>query len=107
MHSFKQRISVLGLLVLLFFGIFGIARRFSPSIIAYVVEESLLQKVPDGSSPAVVQKRFEAWLAASRSTDKLAKLLDLSRYLEKVQRLTPAELDRLLADGTTAQKPGS
>jgi hypothetical protein len=97
MYTFKQRITILGILAILFLGFYGVARSFSPAIVAYVVEQSLLQKAPDGMSPTQARKRFETWLSVARPEDKLMKLLDLSRYLEKVQKLTAEELDRLLA----------
>jgi hypothetical protein len=47
-------------------------------------------------SPTAVRKRFEAVMASTRPGNKMLKLLMLSNYLEKVQKLTPAELHELL-----------
>ncbi|MBZ5498435.1 MAG: hypothetical protein LAP85_18710 [Acidobacteriia bacterium] len=100
--TFGQRISVLGLLALLFVGVYGIARYYAPVIVAYVVKQALIQKSPEGMNPSLVQERFEALLASTPPEAKLVKLVTLSSYLEKTQKLTPAELDRLLATvGTT------
>ena len=56
----------------------------------------MVQKAPEGMSPTAVRKRFEAVIAVTRTQDKMLKLLALSNYLEKVQKLTPAELIELL-----------
>jgi hypothetical protein len=98
-RSFSQRIAVLGFLVLLFLVIYGVARHYSFRIVAYVVEQALIQKAPEGTSLIPLRERFEASLASTPADYKLMKLLTLSSYIEKVQKLTPAELDRLLDDG--------
>ena len=97
--TFGRRVAVLGLLILFFLLIFGIARSYSYAIVAYVVEQALLQKAPAGTSSARVQERFETVLASTPTESKLLKLMALSSYLEKVQKLTSTELDRLLAPG--------
>ena len=105
MLTFRQRITILCILAILFLGTYGIAHRFSPTIVAYVVEQSLIQKTPDGMSQTQAKQRFETWLSAARPEDKLMKLLELSRYLEKVQALTPEEMNHLLADNAAQQNP--
>jgi hypothetical protein len=105
--TFRQRLAIMGLLLLVFLLIYGIARHYSSTIVAYVVEEALLQKAPEGMSPATVRQRFDAALASTSQSDRLLRLLSLSSYIEKVQKLTPAELDRLLSTGGTAPGPGS
>ena len=97
--TFKQRIPVLCLAAVFFLAAYGIARHYSPALVAYVVSRTLIQKVPEGTNPAQVEKRLERLTAAMPPDDKLKKMLALSNYLEKVQKLTPAELERLLADG--------
>lgn len=92
---------MLGLLVLAFLAIYGLAKYYSPTIVAYVVEQSLVQKAPEGMSPILVRERFETSLAAVKPEAKLLKLLEISNYLEKVQKLTPADLDRLLTSRGT------
>ncbi|MGA2261073.1 MAG: hypothetical protein ABSH28_06535 [Acidobacteriota bacterium] len=101
-RMFKQRIAVLGFLALIFLVVYGIARHYSPAIVAYVVEQTLIQKAPQGISLALVQERFEASLASTPPEARMMKLLALSNYLEKIQKLTPVELDRLLKSGGTA-----
>jgi hypothetical protein len=97
--TFGQRILVLCLAAVLFLAAYGIARHYSPTLVTYVVSQTLIQKAPEGMSPMQVEKRFERLMAAIPSGAKLKKLLVLSNYLEKVQKLTAAELERLLANG--------
>ena len=96
--NFRRRLSVLGILTLLFLAVYGIGRLYSPAIMRYVVEQALMQKLPEGVRPEAVRDRFRAQLAAVPQKDKLMKILELSKYLEKVQKLTPEELNRLLAE---------
>ena len=95
-RNFKWRISVLGVKATLFLLAYGIGRYYSPWVVGYIVEEAMVQKAPEGMSPTAVRKRFEAVIAVTRTQDKMLKLLALSNYLEKVQKLTPAELIELL-----------
>ncbi len=97
--TFGRRVAVLSFLILSFLLIYGIAKSYSYDIVAYVVEQALLQKAPDVIAAAQVRKRFETALESTPADHKLLKLMALSSYLEKVQKLTPAELDRLLASG--------
>ena len=107
MKPFHQRISILVFLGLIFLGAYWIGRRYSPTIVAYVVEEALIQKAPDEVGPEQAKRRFQAWLDASKPEDKLMKLLDLSKYLEKMQKLSVLELEQLLEEGSPTQKPRS
>jgi hypothetical protein len=95
-RNFKWRITLLGFMAALFLLVYGIGRYYSPWIVGYVVEEALVQKAPEGMNPAAVRKRFEAVMAVTRTQDKMSRLLTLSNYLEKVQKLTPTELEELL-----------
>jgi hypothetical protein len=106
MHTtFRRRLAVVGFLALLFLVIYGIARSYSDEIVVYVVRQALIQKIPDGMDSRQVQKRFESLLAATSADSKLLKLMSLSSYLEKVQKLTPGELDRLLDQGGNSPGP--
>ncbi len=104
--SFKRRVAVLGSLILCFLVIYGISKSYSYEIVFYVVEQALLQKAPPGASRTEVRERFEAALAGTPAKDKLLKLMALSSYLEKVQKLTPAELDKLLEPGLDGSGTG-
>jgi len=95
--TFGQRILVLCFAATFFLTAYAIAKHYSPSLVAHVVKQALIEKAPAGMSPALVRERFEKLMAADPSNDKLEKMLALSNYLEKVQKLTPAEFERLLA----------
>ncbi len=106
MHiPFRRRLAVIGLLALLFLVIYGIAKSYSAEIVLYVVEQALIQKIPEGMDSLKVQRRFEYLLASTPADAKLLKLMALSSYLEKVQKLTPGEIDRLLAPDGNAPGP--
>lgn len=96
--------TLLAALALCFFLIYGIFRYYSPPLVSYVVEQTLMQKAPEQMSPQAIRERFEAAMSPVASNDKMFKLLSLSNYLEKIQRLTPAEVDELLGPAATARK---
>jgi len=78
--------------------LYGAAKHYSPSLVLHVVEQTLTQKAPAGTNPASTLERLHALLAAAPDQNaRMARLLDISGQLEKVQTLTPAELDSLLA----------
>ncbi len=104
--TMMRRFIVLAIAVLIFLGVYGLGRHYSPSIVAYVVKHALMQKAPVDLSPKSVEERFEEFLASTPADDKLLKLLSLSNYLEKVQKLTPAEFERLMAAQPVAPAPG-
>jgi len=94
---------VLAGLLVLALAAYGAARRYSPALARYVVEQSLIQKSPVGATEVdatEVSRRLDACLAAEPDGEaRLQKLLWISAQLEKVQRLTPEEWDALLAPG--------
>jgi hypothetical protein len=80
--------------------LYGSAKYYSPTIVFHVVEQTLVQKAPAGTDPVLARERLQAHLAAAPDQNaKMARLLRLSEKLEKIQSLTPAELDSLLATG--------
>lgn len=81
---------------------YGLAKSYSSAIVAYVVEQALIQKAPPEMGTPEVKARLKEALAPLTRGDKLLKLLALSSYIEKVQKLTPAELDRLLPKNVPA-----
>ena len=90
----------LGILALAFY---GAARHYSPALVLHVVVQSLTQKAPLETDPILLQARLHKLLSAAPDEKaQMEKLLRISGYLEKVQRLTPEELDELLA----VEKPG-
>jgi hypothetical protein len=102
--SFRQRLTVMFFLLSIARAIYGASRYYSQLLIVFVVEHTLMQRLPGGSDPALLRHRVETLLAASPSQDiKMERLLNLSMHLEKIQVLTPGELDELLSkDGAGA-----
>ena len=78
--------------------LYGAANYYAPSLVLFVVEQSLLQKAPSGIDPSSIRERFHARIAAAQDRNsKMQMLLQISQYLEKVQHLTFEQLDKLLA----------
>ena len=78
--------------------LYGAARHYSSSLVRYVVEQSLAQKAPPGTDPAALHERLQALLSAAPDPNaQMQRLLRISQYVEKVQRLTPGEFEELLA----------
>ena len=94
-----QKRSILVSVIFAFaFVLYGTGKYYSPSLILYVVEQSLIQKSPSGMDRIQLQNRLRAYLsAASDQNARTTRLLGISMYLEKVQHLTPGEIDKLLA----------
>jgi len=96
--TIKKRSLTLGLLLAVASVFYGAARYYSPSIVEYVVEQTLIQKAPPGADPVVLNSRLRTLLSAAPSNQaKMERLLRISEYLEKVQSLTPGELEDLMA----------
>ena len=95
--SFRRRAGIVGLIFVIALAAYGTARFYSHSLVIYVVEQALIQKAPPGSDPTMLHARLHALLAAlPDSKAKLAKVLAMSQYMEKIQALTPEELEQLL-----------
>jgi hypothetical protein len=104
--TIKRRSLLMGLLLAFALVLYGAAKHYSPSIVEYVVEQTLAQKAPSGTDPAVLNSRLNALLSAAPSNQiRMQRLLRISEYLEKVQSLTPGELEELLANAPG--NPGS
>ena len=85
---------ILGILAL---ASYGAAKYYSPALVLHVVEQSLVQKAPLETDPIFLRKQLHSLLSvAPDQKAKMEKLLQISAYLEKVQRLTPGELDELM-----------
>ncbi len=97
---------MLGVLAVVFLAIDGAARYYAPVIVAYVVEQSLVQKAPSGMRASEVKERFKAAMATVGPEGKLLKLFEISNYLEKLQKLTPEDMDRLLTAPKAAGRAG-
>ncbi len=78
--------------------LYGAARCYAPILALHVVEQTLLQKAPEGISKSRLRERFHALLAQAQDpAAKMARLFAISERLEKAQTLTPEELEELLA----------
>jgi hypothetical protein len=105
--TIRKRSLVIAILFAIASVLYGAARHYSPSLVLFVVEQSLLQKAPSGIDPASVHERFHACVAAAHDQNsQMQRLLQISEYLEKVQRLSLEQMDQLLTPDT-AVKPVS
>jgi len=96
--SFRNRSIVVATILLLGLITYAAAKYYAPSLVLYVVEQTLIQKAPEGSNPALLRERLHSLLAEiTDENEKMARLLRISEQLEKVQILKPEDLDNLLA----------
>lgn len=106
--AFRQRLRIVGLLGLVALALYGMGRYYSTTLVAYVVEQTLVEKSPPGTDPVMLRSRFEALISASRSREaKFKILLRLSQYLEKVQEMTRPELEMLLQEPSERSSIGA
>ena len=102
--KFQKRLMVVAALGIVALACYVTARHYSAGIVLYVVEQSLVQKAPPGTDPALLRERFHALLSGAPGPKaRMEELLRISEALEKVQRLTPEELGELLG----AEKSGT
>ena len=96
--TIQKRSMVVTMLGILALASYGTAKYYSPALVFHAVEQSLIQKAPLGADPTWLRGRLHALLStASDKNARMEMLLGVSAYLEKVQRLTPEELDELMA----------
>jgi hypothetical protein len=96
--TIQKRSLIVGLLLAFALILYGAAKYYSPTLIFYVVEQSLIQKAPSGIDPARLHARLSELIA--KDPDHMAqmrRLLHISQYLEKIQHLTLEDLDKILA----------
>jgi hypothetical protein len=95
--TFRDRIWVMGAFVTVALAVFGTAKFYAPALMIYVTEQTLIQKSPAGTNLEDLHRRFHAYISSLPDTKtKLADVMAISQYLEKIQHLTPQELDHLL-----------
>lgn len=95
--TFRRRLCVISVILAFALITYGVARRYSATIVIYVAEQALLQKSPPGSNPVVIRQRFRAQLSVLPDEDaRLKRALTLSQYVEKLQRLSNDQLESLL-----------
>jgi hypothetical protein len=95
--TFRGRMWVMGALIAAALAAYGTAKFYSPSLMIYVTEQTLIQKSPAGMDPESLHQRFHAYLSSLPDDEaRLAAVMAISQYLEKIQQWPPQELDRLL-----------
>lgn len=105
--TFERRLVVAGLLAVFAVASLTAAKRFSVPLIAYVVEEALVQKLPAGTDPSDARRKFRDLISGLPGRQmKLDTLLAMSQYLERLQTVDPQELERLMAPNP-AMQPGA
>jgi hypothetical protein len=98
-----KRVLILALMGGAVAGVYLLARLYAATIVAYVVEETLIQKAPPGTDPQVIRLRLESRLAVwPDKAARLRRLLEIAQTLEKTQSLTPGQLESVLKDGPGA-----
>ncbi len=96
--TIRKRSLVIGSVLAIALVLYGAARYYSPALVLYVVEQSLMQKAPSGINTSLLHERFHAHVfSAPDKTSRMERLLRISESLEKVQHLTFEQLNNLLA----------
>ena len=92
--TIQKRAVIMSVLLALALILYCVARYYSPNLIHHVVEQSLIQKAPPHVDPPMARRRLESLLRAEPDKKaRLHRLLKISEYLEKIQRITPEEWD--------------
>jgi hypothetical protein len=84
-------------MLILTLAVYGSIKLYAPALTFYVVEQTLIQKAPAGTAPALVHERLQFLLSAiPDSKARMEELFRISAYLEKMQILTPEQLEFLI-----------
>lgn len=95
--TIQKRSVVMGVIVIFFAILYGAAKFNSPFLVEYTVEQTLIQKAPPGIDPIKIRQRLQALLIqAPDQQARIDLLFRISRYLEKVQALSPQDLADLM-----------
>ncbi len=95
--TIRNRSLVFGSFIVVASVLYGAAKYYSPSLIFFVVEQSLIQKAPSGVDRTLLHERLRAqMLAVPDKNSQMQRLLQISEYVEKVQYLTLEQFDQLL-----------
>jgi hypothetical protein len=77
--------------------VYGTAKFYSPSLVFFVVEQTLIEKAPPGTDPTQLRERLRILVSAAPEPNaRMEKLFRISAYLEKVQLLTPEQLNEVM-----------
>jgi hypothetical protein len=106
--TIQKRSTIIGLLFTLTLILYGTARLYAPALVLYIVEQTLIQKAPPGTDSAVLHARLHECIAeAPDRKARMERLFRISAHLEKVQTVTPQDLDRLLATEKPSTSPAN
>lgn len=95
--TIRKRSLVVGSLMVIASVFYGAAKYYSPTLVFFVVEQSLIQKAPSGVDRTILDERLRAQIFVTPDkTSQMQKLLRISEYLEKVQYMTLEQLDQIL-----------
>jgi hypothetical protein len=102
--AIQRRVLFVAALFAVILVLYATGRHYSTPLVHHVVEQSLEQKAPAGIEPSQIHERLNGFLDAAPDK-KMERLLRISEYLEKVQCLTPEELNELIPVGKEAILP--
>jgi hypothetical protein len=93
----KKRFIIIMILMTMALVAYGLAKFYSPSLVYYVVEQTLLEKAPPGMNRNRLRHDFSVLISSAPDQNaKMEKLFRVSAYLEKIQKLTPVQLDEVM-----------
>jgi hypothetical protein len=102
--AIQKRLAFVAIIFFFALALYGTGKYYSTPMVIYIVEQSLEQKAPEGMDSAQIRKRLHRFLN-SAPDKKMERLFKISGYLEKVQRLTSEELNKLMPMGNTEILP--
>lgn len=90
--TIQKRALILSALFAVALTFYSVAGYYSQNLIYHVVEQALIQKIPADVDSRTVKLRLEALVRAEPDKKvRIQRLLKISEYLEKKQRLTQEE----------------
>jgi hypothetical protein len=99
--AIRKRLIIAGIISAFSVILYGASLHYSPALIQYVVEQSLIQKAPAGTDPGELHERLLALVSAIPDQNaRMKRLLRISEYLEKIQHLSLKDMERLLTPQT-------
>lgn len=97
----KKRFIVILMLFSLALAVYGLAELYAPSLVYFVVEQTLIEKSPPGTDTIRLHLQLSSLLSSAPDQNaKMEILFRISGYLEKVQSLTPVQLDEVMEVAT-------
>ena len=95
--TLRKRSLILAVVLMLLMAVYGMARYYSEGLIHYVVEHAFLMRASDSMDVNRLRKDFRAHVALfPPGKARLQRLLEISHYLEKFQKLKESDLEHYL-----------